>query len=54
MQVSEVKAKRYGKKSLDRSLGLQKVEAHRISRQLAHEGGKVQSSGVRNMNAQKF
>jgi hypothetical protein len=28
---------------LDRSLGLQEVEAHRISRQLAHEGGKAVS-----------
>ena len=29
---------------LDRSLGLQEVEAPRISRQSAHEGGKVYQS----------
>jgi hypothetical protein len=35
------KKKSYAIIGLDRPLGLQKVEVFRISRQLAHEGGKV-------------
>jgi hypothetical protein len=38
------RCKSYPNAGLDRPLGLQKVETPRISRQSAHEGGKVVSS----------